>query len=597
MTRMKGHTPSPAYLNSLTVEDASLSITVNEGDLPEFLQVANDAIRRDDQEQARVHLNDSNIAIVQNILLKDPGRTDLMFILGYLLEEIGSFGKACTWYQRLFALEPHAMIAQRLCVLFQKNRNCLSDAIAYGEHAVHLDPQNPVCLMLLGKCLITAGQRQRGRALLKKALRMKPDSYALWAAHLWFEHYFEDWGPAQFHQGYQTLSHIKRHHSFVYTTYENDPDPDRRLRVGLLSPNFFDCSAAVTLEPFLDGYNRDVLEVIGYGNLAKMDHVTDRMIAKLDRFTNIFGMPNDEVAHLIRADQIDVLVGVAGLCQHNRLGMMRYKAAPVQVDWGGLDTSGINEIRYRISDVVLDPPSRQQYYLEETVYLEGGMFCFRPIMKTPLVGPLPAIRNGFVTFGSFNNCKKISDTTLAMWVEVLQRIPNSRLFLKLANVHDELVRKTYLAMFTRCGIAPERIHLKGYMSHFDHLQVLGQVDLVLDTFPFNGFISTFDALWMGVPVLSLCGETWVACGGATLLTRVGLDVFVAHNRQEYVQKACAVAKQLDQLNTIRQSLRPLLLASPLCDCQRYARELEGAFRGMWRGWVNNRMKSEDGVAM
>ena len=595
MTRMNEETLSRCCLDTLTEDENGLVICLDQSTLPDFLVEANEAIRVGNLDTTRDLLNEQHEALLTDLISRNPTRTDVMFIWARLLKEIHSLERAEHWYKRIVEVTPNVQVYLDLHKICAEGRGRLTEAIDYAEQASRLDPDNVTILMCLGKSLIAAGQRKRGRELLRKTVRLRPDLSTCLATLLWYEHYFEEWGRTQFYQAYQSLSQIKTHDSFVYTTYDNDPNPERRLRIGLLSSNFMNSSAAFTLEPFLDGYDRDTLEVVGYGNVAKPDHVTDRMTPKLDGFTNIFGLPYGEVARLIRADKIDILVEVAGLCADNSLGVMKYQAAPVQVDWGGLDTSAVPEIAYRFSDIVLDPPDRQRCYLEETVYLKGGMFCFRPVTKSPLVGPLPALRNGFVTFGSFNNCKKISDTTLATWVEVLQKNPNSHLFLKLADAQDELVRKTYLAMFTRCGIAPERIHIKGHMSHMDHFQVLGEVDIMLDTFPFNGFVSTFDALWMGVPVVSLCGETWVGRGGASILKHVGLDVFVAYSPQEYVQKACAFANQLDQLNAIRHSLRPLLLQSPLCDCRRLAWGLEKEFRFMWRQWVSKGMTQEDGA--
>jgi protein O-GlcNAc transferase len=583
------------YLGSLDPGELGLSITVRD-DLPPFLLEANEAIRNDHHEKANDLLSDENIATVHALLAQDPGRTDVMFVLGYLLKEIGRSDEVRYWYKRVLTREPNAMLANELRAMYQEIPNRLTDAITYGEQAAALDPGNAAYLMSLGKCLIMIGQRQRGRTLLKKAVRLQPNSYSLYASYLWYEHYFEEWGRAQFYQGYQNLGHLQKHNSIVYTNYENNPDPERRLRIGLLAPNFFNCSAACTLEPFLDAYSRDSLEVFVYGNVAHPDHVTDRMTAKVDHFTNVAGMPYDHIAHLICADKIDVLVGVAGLCAYNRMGIMKYRAAPVQVDWGGIDTSGLEEIHYRLSDGVLDPPALQAFYVEETVNLPGGMVCFTPIKESPPVGPLPALERGYVTYGSFNNCAKISDTTLSMWADVLLRTPQSRLVLKLSHGGDELVCKTYLNRFAQQGIDPERVEVMGYMPYAQYLQTLASVDMALDTFPYNGCITTLEALWMGAPIVTRCGETLVSRVGYTIMKHLGLELFVAHSQQEYIDKACAFASQLDQLGRIRQSLRPLLLASPLCDCRRLAREMEEAFRSLWRRWASEKMRQGNGVA-
>ena len=226
----------------------------------------------------------------------------------------------------------------------------------------------------------------------------------------------------------------------------------------------------------------------------------------------------------------------------------------------------------------------QQYYPEQTINLPGGMVCFAPIADSPLPGALPVLKNGFITFGSFNNSSKISDKVLSMWADVLHRNSKSRFVLKLFHGSDDLIRNTYIERFAKKGIDSDRIDVVGYLPYYKHLEVLSQVDMVLDTFPYNGCVSTMESLWMGVPVVTLCGETLVSRVGATILKRIGMDMFVAHNEQEYVDKACAFALQVEHLGMIRGALRKLVLNSPLCDCSRYAVEMQQAFRNMWQQW-------------
>ncbi len=573
-------------LESLAVEDASLSITVNEGDLPDFLLAANEAIRRNDLARARSLLNDDNIAMVHEIVTHPPDRVDVMFVLARLLKDTCLLEKAEYWYKRILEVQPNALVCFDLHRIYEAMGQGLAQRLHYGQEAVRLDPDNVGYLLSLGRTLVMAGQRQRGLALLRRVITLKPEYKEFQSVHLWYEHYFEQWGRSDFAQAYQAMSHLTTPTPVVYTQHPNTPDPHRRLRVGVVSPNYSRGSVAVTLEPFFDGYDRARLEVFGYGRIHNPDEVTERFQQKMAHFHNVATLSDAQVAELIHRDRIDVLVAVAGRCTGHRLDMMGAQPAPVQVDFGGIDASAVPAIGYRISDAILDPPDLCQYS-EQTVMLDGGMVCFNPIPDSPAPGVLPLLKNGYPTFGSFNNSSKISDTVLTLWARIMQRTPGSCFVLKLFRGGDDMIRETYLKRFAGAGIAPDRVTVVGNLPYEQHLRVLSQVDLVLDTFPYNGCITTLEALWMGTPIVTLCGETLVSRVGASIMSRVGLDMFVAHSEQEYVDKACAFAQQPDQLNQIRRALRPLLLHSPLCDCRRYAGELERAFRLMWHQWCES----------
>jgi predicted O-linked N-acetylglucosamine transferase (SPINDLY family) len=272
-----------------------------------------------------------------------------------------------------------------------------------------------------------------------------------------------------------------------------------------------------------------------------------------------------------------------------------FKAAPIQVDLGALCGLGIPQIDYRITDDVLDPPDMQPYHLEKLVYLSGGFVTYCPPSESPLVTPLAAQSNGFVTLGSFNNHVKINDQVMGMWSEILRRVPNARLVLKFPRADDPGIRRGLQQRFQKHGIALDRIQFAGMTSYFDHLRLLGQMDLLLDCFPFNGYRTALEGLWMGVPTISLSGTTHVSRTGLAILKQLGLDeAFAAQTPQGYIDRACAYAAQLDELASIRSALRKLLLSSSICDPKRYARSLEEAFRTMWRQWCEqqNRVKEK-----
>jgi protein O-GlcNAc transferase len=237
----------------------------------------------------------------------------------------------------------------------------------------------------------------------------------------------------------------------------------------------------------------------------------------------------------------------------------------------------------------MDPPHTQSFYVERLVYLPGGANCFGPPLMSPMVGPQPAKVNGFVTFGSFNVNVKISTEILTLWAEVLREIPTSRLVMKFMTGHDPQIQAHYRSQFERLGVRPERITIHGRLSPLAHLDLLTSVDIALDCFPYNGCITTSEALWMGVPVLSLAGPTFISREGLSILRRVGLEAFVTGDTQDYVARACAFAGQIEAIEQIRFSLRQRMLGSPLCNPARFAREIEQAFRTMWRTWCDSQV--------
>jgi protein O-GlcNAc transferase len=272
---------------------------------------------------------------------------------------------------------------------------------------------------------------------------------------------------------------------------------------------------------------------------------------------------------------------------------MACRPAPVQVDFGWETTTGIEQIDHRFSDVVLDPPHRLGGYVEQTAYLPGGLACYAPPQQTALVGPLPALRNGTVTFGSFNRAVKMTEAVVEAWSQILVRIPEARLIVKSPSDEPIVLWRRLWPPFQAAGIRPDRVELFGHQSYLDYLDLFNRVDLSLDTFPFNGSVTTLESLWMGVPVVTLAGDIFMSRMGLSILGRLGLEIFSATSREEYVAKACAFASQLDSLGQIRKALRGRMLNSPLCDPGRWGREMEQALRTMWRQWCEGRVRSPE----
>ena len=570
-------------LQSLLQGKDGLGITVPEDLLPPFLLEANALVRSGLTEQAKALLSDANIRVIEHRVASDPSLTDLMYILARLLADTGQYEAAERWYRRVLAAESHPLVWADLAKVCARGPYRLGEVLGCWEGAYRLDPDNPAFKAAYADSLMEFGRVSEGTALLQQVLQQTPDRPDLPLSWLWNLHYLPGPDRAFFFDQY---TRVGRHYGPSTEIHGTSPctrplDPDLRLRVGIVSGDFKTNTPGSNYESFLELCDRDRFELLGYGNVENPDDATGRVRSLVDVYRDIYGCPDEQVAEQIRQDGIDILVEIGGYCGGNRLGVFLLRPAPVQVDLGWIDTLGLPQVGYRITDEMLDPPDTQRFFMERLVYLPGGLVPYRPPGESPLVGPLPATINGYLTFGSFNNLRKINDLVLSLWGQVLRRIPDAHMVLKFPAANDPAIRDDVKQRFQRLGIDPGRVRLCGTTSHFDHLSLLEQVDVLLDCFPFNGYRTTVEGLWMGVPTITLAGSTFVAQMGRAILARLGLEAFVASTPGEYVAKACAFASQRDALGLIRGALRERLLSSCLCDPSRFTRELEQALRWIW----------------
>ena len=417
--------------------------------------------------------------------------------------------------------------------------------------------------------------------MLEKALSLSPEDSETRLRWLGSLHYLPGHDRAFFAQHYGQWGRSHAVSQEVPHPLVSRPDVHRRLRVGLISREFQENSPASPWEVFLELRDRSQSEVYGYGYPETPDEGTLRFQSRFDVYRDVRGMPWAQMAERIREDQLDILVENGGHCVRNPLPVFVHRPAPIQVDCGGIDTLGLPQIEYRLTDPILDPPETHGFYVERSVFLQGGQAFFVPPIESPPVTPLPARQHKIVTFGSFNNLVKAHGAVRSLWAQVLRSVPRSRLVVKFPTASDPAVQEFLKAEFERLGVGRDRIMVYGSVSRVQHLQLLGQVDLLLDTFPYNGCRTTLEGLWMGVPTLSQVGDLYVSRVGLDVLYRVGLEAFVANSPEEFVAKAVAFAGQWDCLEAIRRSLRPLMLSSPLCDARRWTRDIEAALRGIW----------------
>jgi protein O-GlcNAc transferase len=571
---------------SAWLEDGVVKILDTGRPVPDSLIEANRALGSGCAARAEALLVERDAAgECERLIQEEPSRVDLMYMVARLYLALENWDQAERWCQRIVEREPSALAHHQMATVYSRHWGKASQSLVHAREALEADPGNPMFHQAYAEGLIGLGRISEGMAVLAEAAGRFPNNESIHEGLLWYAHYVPGSTRRGFLEGYTEWARIATAGIRPRDGHRNVQDPDRRLRVGFISPDLRRNSAALSFEPFLDAYDRDRLEVFAYANVARPDDVTQRLKTKCDGFRMIHGLPAERAAQMIEDDQIDILVEIGGHVRDHSLTVCAHKPAPVQVDFGGVSTTGLKQIDYRLmTDAIIDPPDALGTYVEESVYLPGGMACFRPPQVSPLVRSLPAEANGFVTFGSFNSHIKITDAMLGLWAEILRANANSRLIMKFNAGGDPTLQNLYLGRFRSLGIDSGRIEIHGILPHFDYLELLGRVDLALDTHPFNGCITTLEGLWMGVPIVTLTGDTFVSRMGLTVLTRVGLDLFAASSAQEYVAKANAFAGQLKAIAQIRLALRSRMLGSPLCDPVRWAREMEHAFRLMWRSW-------------
>ena len=369
--------------------------------------------------------------------------------------------------------------------------------------------------------------------------------------------------------------------------HANTKIAERRLKIGYVSPDFRRHPVASFIEPALAAHNRNHCEVFCYSDVPKHDEITARMKGHSDHWRDIPGIPDGDAAELMRKDGIDILVDLAGHTSHNRLLLFARKPAPVQVSWIGYPaTTGLSAMDYKIVDEYTDPHGvTERFYTEELIRLPGSFLCYLPDEQSPGVGSLPALGSGHITFGSCNNFAKVSPGVIALWTTILKTIAGSRLIMKAKSLSDCSTRDYVMDMFRRNGIPEQRIELLSWEpSAMGHLNTYNRIDIALDTFPYNGTTTTCEALWMGVPVITLAGNTHASRVGTSLLTNIGIPDLIAGTQEEYVSMAEKLAGDLQRLQSLRGKLRGRMADSMLVDAHRFIAHLEAAYRTIWEKW-------------
>lgn len=528
-------------------------------------------------------------ALLRSALALRPDYAEGFFNLSNVLRGLGTAAEGRAACARALTIRPDFAEAHANMGDFLRGVGALSDAVASFQTALRLRPAMAEAFNNLGETLKEQGRVDEAITVFQTALTHHPDHALIHSNLLFALHYTPSWTPDAIHAAH--VGWGERHaRPFLPAErrFTNDRSPDRRLRIGYVSPDFCTHSCAFFSEPLLRAHDRGVVELVCYPTSRREDATTARFKTLADRWVPLVGRSDAEAATQIERDGIDILVDLAGHTGDSRLGVFARRPAPVQATWLGYpDTSGLPMMDFRITDGIADPMNAtDRWHTERLARLPGGFLAFQPALPVEPNPVPPSVATGHVTFGSFNNLSKVTPDVIAVWAAILKRVPGSRLIVKSRPLGDDRTRESYARLFEAEGVERERVDLLARIDPAsNHFRAYDRIDIALDPFPYNGTTTTCEALWMGVPVVTLLGGHHVARVGASLLVQCGLVELVAGDPADYIRRAVELAGDPTRLASLRAGMTARLRASSLTDYVGFARKMETAYRAMWRDWL------------
>ena len=538
---------------------------------------------------------DEAIACYEKSTRLNPDLAEVLSNMGSALKELGRIGEAAACYEKAVKLKPdYAEAFNNMGNLFE-SLGKLDEAAANYRKAADLKPDFAEACSNMGNVFKAQGNITGAITCYKKAIVLNPDYDRAHSNLLFAMHYEPSIGPDAIFS--ESLAWRRRHgapgvNGFGANSFDhNSRSTSKRLRIGYVSPDFRVHSVSYFFLPLLIAHDRNEVEVFCYAEVKRPDHMTDRIRELSDYWRTTVGLGDDAVAQQIFQDRIDILVDLAGHTANNRLRVFARKPAPVQVTWLGYPgTTGLPVMDYRLTDEIADPEGDgDEYYSETLVRLKDGFLCYLPPDGASGVSSLPVLKSGGITFGSFNNLPKVNERVIEVWSQILLQVSGSSLLLKSKSLADKSTKRRYMDLFIKNGVTSDQIKMLPKTSSIsEHLDFYNRVDIGLDPFPYNGTTTTCEALWMGVPVVTLRGDRHSARVGSSILTRVGLEELITVNEEEYVSRAVGLAGVPDRLKKLKAGMRQRMMESPLCDSKAFARAVEGVYRRIWKSFCEGR---------
>lgn len=530
-------------------------------------------------------------ASFQRALQINPNFADAHYNLGNVLKSAGRLDEAEASFRKALQLNPSDIEAYNNLGLVLEDMGRLDGAETNFRKALQTNPNFAEAHYNLGNIFRNVGRLEEAEVSYRRALQINPD-YPVAHSNLLLTHNYMSGIPADMLLAEsQRFGAMVARHARPYTDWSNIPGLEKCLRVGFVSGDLRNHSVGYFVESVMRELASNFsssLELFAYPTHSYSDALTERIKACCHGWYSSVGLSDEMLARRIREDGIDILIDLSGHTAHNRLPLFAWKPAPIQASWlGYCATTGVAEIDYYIADTCTLPVEQESQFSENIWRLPESYLCFSRPATEVAVSPLPALTTGYITFGSFNNLTKMTEEVITLWARILHAIPNSRLLLKSKQLTDITVCERTRAQYVAHGIAAERLELTSYIAERGgHLGAYNRVDIGLDPFPYNGVTTTIEALWMGVPVLSLAGKRFLARQGVGILSNAGLSEWIARDSEELIVKAVARARDLESLSRLRVSLRERLETSVLFDAPCFATHFEAGLRGMWSQWCN-----------
>ena len=505
-----------------------------------------------------------------------PDNLTVIYNRALAYENAGNADAAERDYRRSLELMPGHRGASNNVARIMVRRHDFGAAEVVCRQALALHPQHIELLGALAGVLTKTLRCREAAQVYAEIVRLSPSALTFRSNMLMNLNYLEDTVPGDLFRMHREWDREARKLNSV--AEEPGFSGADRIRVGYFSPDLRTHSVAYFFEPLLRAHDRKRVEIHCFSDVLHPDSVTDRMRETCECWHDVSRMSTPQLHQLMRDCRLDVAVDLAGHTSR-RLPVFSRRVAPLQFTYLGYpNTTGIKNMDYRVTDDLADPPGSERMHSEKLLRLPGGMWAYAPSADAPPCAPPPVKKNGFFSFASFNNLAKLSDATISAWSEILRRAPEAKLLLKDKSLKVDSVRDTLLRRFAVHGIEASRLILKSHApSQREHYSCYNEADLALDPFPYNGTTTTFEALWMGVPVMTLKGDNHAARVGAAIMGRLGLNSFVTDSLERYIAISAAHAAAPEALEPLRKVMRGLLAASPLLDGHRLARELEDIY--------------------
>ena len=527
-----------------------------------------------------------SIAAYQSAIKHLPQSAEAYNNLGITLRNAGRPDEAVVALKQALSIRPDYPEALNNIALAYEELGDVEASIASYQKALRLRPNFDYAQNNLANALKEAGRLDEAIATYREAAEYSTHPWVL--GNLLFAlHAHPDFGPAELYREHRKWNErFAKPLESLRKPHENDPSPDRRLRVGFVSPDLNQHPVGRFMMPLMQNLDRKQVEVFCYSDGRRVDWMAAEFERLADTWRKTLGMTDERVADLVRTDRIDILIDLTMHTKDSRLSVFAMKPAPVQATYlAYCGTTGVDAIDYRISDPYLDPPGTdERFYAEKTVRLPHSYWCYQAAPESGEVMPLPSATSGTITFGSLNVFSKVTPQAIATWGKILVNTPGSRMVL---HSKEGTHRERALELFRQAGVEAGRVRFVPRISGRDYFNLYGEIDVGLDPFPYPGGTTTCDALYMGVPVVTLKDRTAVSRGGFSILSNLGLRELVAESVDQYVELACALARDQGRLANLRSTLRGRMQSSPLMDASAFARGFEGVLGEAWREWCDS----------